>query len=431
VTELTEQSPGEGAIREPETEAAKVSYRQVLRDRRLATLLAGDAISKTGDGMGFVGLPLLALELHGSVPAAVAVALVNGLPLLAPFGLTLYYGLGRRRFDPRLVLLVDSSVRAVMFFVLGALALAGTLTLGLLLGLLVVGSVVKLLAASARRLVAVEMVEEDGRLAVNGLLGTSDNLSLFVAGPALGGLVVALKGPDLVLVANGVTYLAMLVAAALVVPRAKRSEADVTRATGASANSRASSGWTIMRRMPVVVRLALVVFLFDMFYGPVEVALPLLVTDELRGDGGAYGALWTAFGVGALVGALITNQLRRFRQQTLVVAIIGGWAACAAALGVAPNLLAAGVALALGGAIYGPFLAVAYTLLQGFLRPDDQQPVFALWAAGITVALPLGLAVGGPLVTAAGPRGGIVVSAVTTALLVPAAWHWLRPRPRA
>jgi predicted MFS family arabinose efflux permease len=123
---------------------------------------------------------------------------------------------------------------------------------------------------------------------------------------------------------------------------------------------------------------------------------------------------------------LITNQLRRFRPQTLIVAIIGGWAACAAALGMAPDLVWAGVALAIGGAIYGPFLAVAYTLLQGFLTPDDQQPVFALWAAGITVALPLGLAVGGPLVTAAGPRGGILVSAAITALLVPAARHWLK-----
>jgi len=400
------------------------SYWHVLRDRRLATLLGGDAVSKTGDGMSFVGLPLLALQLHGSVPAALAVALVNGAPLLAPFGLSLYFGLGRRRFSPRLVLLVDSSVRTVMFVVLGALALADRLDLALLLGVLMAGSVLKLLSASARRLAAVEMVAEDGRLAVNGLLGTSDNLALFVAGPALGGLVVALQGPELVLVANGVSYLAMLAAAALVLPR-------VTPASAAGAESRASSGWAIMRRMPVVVRLALVVFLFDMFYGPVEVALPLLVTEELRGDGGAYGAMWTAFGVGALVGALITNQLRRFRPETLVVAIIGGWAACAAALGAAPNLVAAGVALAFGGAIYGPFLAVAYTLLQSFLEPDDQQPVFALWAAGITVALPLGLAVGGPLVTAAGPRGGILVSALITALLVPAAWAWLRrPNPR-
>jgi hypothetical protein len=183
------------------------SYWQVLRDRKLATLLAGDAISKTGDGMSFVGLPLLALQLHGSVPAALAVALVNGAPLLAPFGVSLYFGLGKRRFDPRLVLLIDSTVRGTMFVVLGALGLAGRLDLALLLGVLMAGSVLRLLSSSARRLAAVEMVDEDGRLAVNGLLGTSDNLSLFVAGPALGGLVVALHSPEMVLLLRGLVGL--------------------------------------------------------------------------------------------------------------------------------------------------------------------------------------------------------------------------------
>ena len=179
----------------------------------------------------------------------------------------------------------------------------------------------------------------------------------------------------------------------------------------------------------MVVRLALVVFLFDMFYGPVEVALPLLVTGELGGDGGAYGALWTCFGVGALVGALLTNQFRRVRPQLLLVAIIGGWGGCAAVVGAAPNLWVAGVALALGGAIYGPFLAVAYTLVQSLLRSEDQQPVFTLWGAMVTVAMPLGLAIGGPLVATAGARGGILASALITALLVPAALRWLRPAP--
>jgi MFS family permease len=402
------------------------SYREVLRDRRLATLLSGDVVSKTGDGMTFVGLPLLALELHGPVPAAVAIALVTGMPYIAPFGLSLYYGLSRRRFDPRLVILADSALHVVLYVALGALALAGRLTFWVLVAGLFAASLLRLLSASARRLAAVGMVEEDGRLAVNGLIGTSDNLALYVVGPALGGVLVTVSGTDPLLLIVGLSYLALLAAAAVAVPR-KVAEPD--EPGGARA---ATSGWAIMRRSGVVVRLALVVFLFDLFYGPVEVALPLLVTDELGGDGGAYGAMWTSFGVGALVGALLTNQFRRLRPELLLVAIIGGWGTCAAVVGIAPNLWVAGAGLAVGGVIYGPFLAVAYTLLQGLLTPDEQQPVFTLYGAMVTVALPLGLAVGGPLVAAAGPRGGILVSALITALLVPAALHWLRrPRPAA
>ena len=396
-----------------------LSYRQVLRDRRLATLLSGDVVSKMGDGMTFVGLPLLALELHGRMPAAVAIAVITGAPYLAPMGLSLFYGLGRRRFDPRLVILADSTLHVVMYLLLGGLALAGRLTLPVLLGGLLVASLLRLLSASARRLAATGMVEEDGRLAVNGLIGTTDNLALYVVGPALGGVLVTVFGTDLLLLIVGVSYLALLAAAAVAVPKKVAAPTDEPGA--------ASSGWAIMRRAPVVLRLALVVFLFDLFYGPVEVALPLLVTGELRGDGGAYGALWTCFGVGALVGALLTNQFRRIRPQLLLVAIIGGWACCAAVVAVAPNLWVAGAGLALGGAIYGPFLAVAYTLLQSLLRTEDQQPVFTLWGAMVTVAMPLGLAVGGPLVATAGARGGILVSALITALLVPMALRWLRP----
>ncbi|GAA0951032.1 hypothetical protein GCM10009558_067390 [Virgisporangium aurantiacum] len=398
-----------------------LSYRQVLRDRRLATLLSGDVVSKMGDGMTFVGLPLLALELHGRMPAAVAIAVITGAPYLAPMGLSLFYGLGKRRFDPRLVMLADSTLHVVVYALLGALALAGTLTLPVLLGGLLVASLLRLLSASARRLAATGMVEEDGRLAVNGLIGTTDNLALYVVGPALGGVLVTVFGTDLLLLIVGVSYVALLAAAAVAVPKKVAAPAEEP--------GRASSGWAIMRRAPVVVRLALVVFLFDLFYGPVEVALPLLVTGELRGDGGAYGALWTCFGVGALVGALLTNQFRRIRPQLLLVAIIGGWACCAAVVAVSPNLLVAGAGLALGGAIYGPFLAVAYTLLQSLLRTEDQQPVFTLWGAMVTVAMPLGLAVGGPLVATAGARGGILVSALITALLVPMALRWLRNRP--
>ena len=49
-----------------------VSYLQVLRTGRLAGVIAGDAVGKLGDGMLFVALPLLALQMHGSLRPAAA-----------------------------------------------------------------------------------------------------------------------------------------------------------------------------------------------------------------------------------------------------------------------------------------------------------------------------------------------------------------------
>jgi hypothetical protein len=65
------------------------------------------------------------LLLHGSVEPALAISLVTAAPYLLPIAVSLFFGLGRRRFNPRTVLLADSALRSAIFVGLGLLALAG------------------------------------------------------------------------------------------------------------------------------------------------------------------------------------------------------------------------------------------------------------------------------------------------------------------
>jgi hypothetical protein len=81
----------------------------------------------------------------------------------------------------------------------------------------------------------------------------------------------------------------------------------------------------------------------------------------------------------------------------------------------------AALAMGIGGLVYAPFTPVAYSLMQRHLRPDQQQPVITLWAAGTLLAAPVGLVLGGPLVQLTGIRGGLLASLLLTAALVPAA----------
>ena len=172
----------------------------------------------------------------------------------------------------------------------------------------------------------------------------------------------------------------------------------------------------------------MITFLFNMFYGPVEVAVPLLVTASLHAHSAAIGVLWTGFGVGALAGAAATNVLRRVPRVPLLLGIVAGWAASMVALAVAPTVVVAALALAVGGLIYGPYTAVSCTILLDALERDEQQPVLTMWTAATTVALPLGLGIGGPLVAGAGARGGLLASAGVTALLVAFGARWVRGR---
>lgn len=392
---------------------AQRSYRQVLRNRRLALLLGGDVMSKIGDGMVVVALPLETLRIHGRLNSAIAISLIEAAPYTLAVALSLVFGLGRRRFRPRALILTDCALRFVVFTGVAVLALGQVLPLWVLGAALFAGSALRLLASSSRRLIATGMSDEPSRFAVNALLGTSDSLALYVAGPVLGGVLAVAVSPAFVLLLDGASFLILLLVVLIAVP------AGTSEIANNSADTQ--SGWTILRHVPVAAWLFIVVFFFNLFYMPVEVALPLLVRGPFHASAGALGAIWTSFGIGALVGALATNQLRRLPQTALLVAIIAGWAGCITLLAAAPNTLVAAIALAVGGLVYAPFTPVAYSLIQSLLDPHQQQPVLTLWAAGTAVAAPIGLLLGGPLIQIAGIRGGLLASALLTLALVPAA----------
>ncbi|SFW89662.1 MFS transporter [Amycolatopsis australiensis] len=385
----------------------------MLRDRRVAGLLLGDLLANAGTGMIIVAMPVQTLALHGPVPNAVAIGLVEAAPFVLSTVLALAIGLGRVRVPPRTLLLADCVLRSLTFAALGALAVTGRLTLPVLIAGLLFGATFRLAGSSSRRLLATSAAGEDGRFPVNGLLGLNTTFALYIAGPVLGGLVVATAGAGYALFCDAAGALILLGATLSSVPRAA-ADRDALREPPAS-------GWRILRRRPVAARLLVVEFFFNFLYMPIEVALPLYVSGTLHAGASGLGLLWGALGAGAFLGSAMVNQLRHLPQRPLLVAIIGLWALCPIALAAVGDLTAALVVFGLGGLVYAPFTPVAYSFLQSGLAPAEQQQVVTLWTTGSTVAAPLGLALGGPLIELAGSTGGLVLSGVLTLLLLPIA----------
>ncbi|MFD9816680.1 MFS transporter [Streptomyces sp. NPDC059080] len=208
------------------------------------------------------------------------------------------------------------------------------------------------------------------------------------------------------------TFLPLFFTTLLTMPRKPESS---RRATSGE------SGLTVLRRLPIAWRLLVVVFLFNLFYMPVETALPLFVNGPLAGSGRDLGTVWTMFGVGAIAGALLTNYLRTVPKQTLLVGIIAAWAGAMFGLASAQNVLTASISFFFGGLIYAPFTPIAYSYLQSFLTEEDEQPVITLWSTASALAAPIGLVTAGPLIYFAGGRGGILLSALITLALALAA----------
>jgi MFS family permease len=408
------------------TRDANQSYREVLRNRRVAGLLLGDLLANIGTGMILVAMPVQTLSIHGDVPKAIAIGLVEAAPFVLATPLALAIGLGRVRIAPRTLLIADCVLRSLTFACLGLLAVTDHLTLSVLILGLLLGATFRMAGSSSRRLLATSMVDDTGRFAVNGLLGLNATFALYILGPVLGGVIVATTSPGVALFADAGGALILLAAVVVSVPHVVEDH-DAPRRP----ESR-ESGWRILRRRPVAARLLVVVFFFNFLYMPIEVALPLFVRGTLDADATGLGLMWGALGVGAFIGAALVNQLRNLPQRHLLIAIIALWALCPIALASVGSLTAAMIVFALGGLVWAPFTPVAYSFLQSGLAPDEQQQVVTLWTTGAMVAAPLGLLIGGPLIELAGTTGGLVLSGWLTLLLVPiAAFAVLRPTSAA
>ena len=394
---------------------ANQSYREVLRDRHVAGLLLGDLLSNVGAGMLIVAMPVQTLSIHGDVPKAIAIGLVEAAPFVLSTVLALFIGLGRVRIPPRTLLIADCVLRSLTLVALGVLAVTDHLTLNVLILGLLLGSTFLLAGQSSRRVLATSMAGDQGRFAVNGLLGLNLTFALLVVGPVLGGVIVATTSPGVALFFDAGGALILLASVFVSVPRAVK-DRDALRQPTAH-----ESGWRILRRRPVAARLLVVEFFFNFLYMPIEVALPLFVHGTLGGDASALGLMWGALGAGAFIGALLVNQLRNLPQRQLLIAIIGLWAICPIALALVDDLAVAMIIFGLGGLVWAPFTPVVFSFIQSGLASNEQQQVVTLWTTISMVSAPLGLVIGGPLIALTGVIGGLVVSGVLTMLLLPIA----------
>ena len=328
---------------------ANQSYRDVLGNRHLAGLLLGDLLANAGTGMIIVAMPVQTLSIHGRVPKAIAIGLVEAAPFVLSTILALAIGLGRIRVPPRSLLITDCVLRSLTFTTLGILAVTDQLTLPILIAGLLFGATFRLAGSSSRRLLATSMAGDTGRFAVNGLLGLNATFALYIVGPILGGVIVASTSAGVALFFDSFGALILLAAVLMSVPRTAKDPDEPRRPHSHQ------SGWRILRRRPVAARLLIVEFFFNFFYMPIEVALPLYVRGTLDADASGLGLMWGALGVGAFVGAALANQLRNLPQRHLLIAIIGLWAMCPIALAFVGNLTVAMIVFGLGGLVWAPF----------------------------------------------------------------------------
>ena len=401
------------------------SVGRVLGQPVLRRVLPAMLVSAVGDGMSMVAVAWLAVQLAPAGQAGVWTGLaVAAYALPATVGAAVLGGLVRRLHGARLVA-VDAWLRAGALATIAALAVAGVLTPAAYVALLAASSLLHAWGhAGAYTLIAETLPDED-RVTANAMVSTFTSAAI-VVGPALAGGLTALAGPAWVLGADAASFAVLAASCWRVSP--SRPAAAAATPTGT-----APSGWRSILANPRLSGLLAVTCVFFFLYGPVEVALPVHVAQELHGSAALLGVFWAVFGIGATLGGLGAGLLRHRPLWAVVVGIILGWGAALLPLGLTGAVLPGLAGFAAGGLIYGPFTAICTGLFQRTSPPEALSRVLAIRTALTTPSTALGTLLGGPLVAAAGGRRTLLASALLTialGALVAAVVGLSGPRPR-
>jgi len=385
------------------------AYRPVLANRVFRRLILGFAVSYLGDGMSFVAVAWLAIELAPPETAGLWVGGAVAAYTLPGVVGALVLGRRLRRVPARQLLLADNVMRGAFLGAVPLAWLAGLLTPPLYVVLLAVSSLLHAWGTAGKYTLLAELLPEEQRLAANSFV-SSLNFAAAIAGPAIAGVLVTYVSSALVIGLDALTYIFL----AVLVMHIRLPESGHVSPVDQAA---ARSGFALLRSHPQLFGLLTLTWFFNFLYGPVEVALPLHVTVDLHAPGLLLGLYWMLFGVGAVLGGLAVGALKQLPLWPVMVAIVAGWGLCLLPFGFDVPTVVTIACFTLGGAIYGPFIALSVTLLQAKSPPQQLAAMLAAWSAALLTASPLGTALGGPLTTALGPRATLGGSGLATVAL--------------
>jgi MFS family permease len=290
-----------------------VSKRDLFRNRGLLGLLARDVVSMTGSQMTWLALPWFVLTTTGSA-SQMAVVLAVESASLALFGFL--SGNVAARLGPRRTMLVADAVRVPIVAAVPLLHAVDALSFSLLLVLVAAISAVATPSFASKASILPELVGEDEQVLTeaNALLQATSRITL-VLGPPLAGALIAVVGAANVLLIDSLTFVAGFLLVALFVRGGGRVEPDEeSRGLGA--------GFRFLARDPLLRPWSIAIIVGDAAWLVLFAAMPVLVLARFGDRPELLGWIWGAWGLGAVVGSVVTFRVVA-RVDRMLVSSIG------------------------------------------------------------------------------------------------------------
>ena len=237
---------------------------------------------------------------------------------------SLISGVAADTFDRRRLMLVTQSIMAVLAGVLAVLTLGGLSVAWPVYALSACSSAAGAFDLPARQALVPTLVPRQhlpNALTLNTIMVQIAS----VAGPALGGLAIALSGVGWVYVINAISYTAVVAALLMMNPdRARRPGAELDEGTSDLTLRSALEGLRFVFRAPLI-RSTMLLDFFATFFSSATALLPIFAQDVLHVGARGYGWLFAAPAAGAVItSAIMIGAVERieYRGRILIGAIL-------------------------------------------------------------------------------------------------------------
>jgi MFS family permease len=363
---------------------------------------AGQVISSVGSWLQALAVTWLVLDVTGRGDRLGLAVALQFLPLLV---LGVPAGVLADRVDNRRLLLVTSSVSAVLALVFAVIVSAGNPDLGVIYGLTLASGVVLAVERPAMQALLFQLVGRDALPSAVAANSTIVSVSRLV-GPALGGVMVAVTGVASCFYANAVSFVIVLGALAAI----DRNRL-IPRPVGVRAAGNLRVALAYVRQRPDVRRPLIVMVVVGLVALNFQTTFPSMVRFGFDRGAGAVGTAMSVSAIGSILGGIYAAGITPNPKRSLATAL-SAFSVMLVVFAAAPSypiFVALGIPLGFASACFQSIDTVA---VQQATEPSMQGRVMALHQMAWYGSTPIGALVMGWVIENISPRAPFVLGAL-------------------
>jgi hypothetical protein len=402
----------------PVSGLGRIGVLRPLRHRDFAVLWVGMTVSMVGDGIYYIAIAWQVYDLSNTPSALAVVGIAWSLPQVL---FTLASGVLSDRLDRRRVMIAGDLIRLVAIGTICALSVTHHVSIPLLIALVAVYGAGQAIFQPSFNALLPMIVPGSLLVEANSLGQFVRPIAMLMAGPVIGGLLVAAVGTGWAFGVDAGTFAfsALMIAFIGTKGRAREVEdhgsawEDLTEGIRFVRNQR----WLLVGLLGAAVSLLAA-------WGPWETLVPFIVRNDLGGSARDLGWVYGAGGVGSLAAALVVGQQGRLPKKA-ITALYLAWAIALFAMvgfGIAHAVWQAMLVALVSESALTILVVIWYTIMQRLVPQELMGRVSSLDWMMTTAGVPLSFAIVGPAASAFGARtvmagAGLVGGLVTLAFM--------------